>query len=100
MSRVTETQVATAVVRYLAGINGHSATRYQIKKALPNYLQLSTADRAQSETRPHEEMWEQQVRNIVSHRRTVGNFIYEGRLEHSPRRLTLTAAGLVFAGTL
>lgn len=99
MARVTEAEVAKAVVKYLAGIAGHSATIYQIKKALPNHLNLSAQDREQSETRPNEEMWEQQVRNIVSHRATPGNYIHEGRLATSPRRLTLTAAGLAFAQT-
>lgn len=100
MTRVTETEVATAVVRYLSTVAGNSATIFQIKKALPNYLHLSAEDREQSFTRPNEEMWEQQVRNIVSHRTASGNFIHEGRLAYQPRRLSLTPAGHVFAGTL
>ena len=39
------------------------------------------------------EMWEQQVRNIVSHRRTAGNIIAEGYATRFPRRLTITEAG-------
>lgn len=87
--RVTETDVAEAVVKYLKGASGNSATIRQIKKALPNYLNLSAADREQSDTRPNEELWEQQVRNIVSHRNTPGNFVHDGRLIYSPRRLGL-----------
>lgn len=89
MARVTEAEVAKAVIKYLSGINGHSATIYQIKRALPNYLDLSEDDRARSQTRPNEEMWEQLVRNIVSHRESVGNYIYEGKLKYTPRRLSL-----------
>ena len=100
MPRVSETDVEIAVVKYLHGLAGHTATIQQIKKALPRFLNLSDADRRQSDTRPNEEVWEQQVRNIVSHRNTTGNFIHEGRIEHSPGRLALTAAGLVYAGTL
>ena len=100
MARVSETEVEIAVVKYLYGLAGHTATIREIKKALPNFLDLSTADRRQSDTRPSEELWEQQVRNIVSHRNTPGNFIFEGRLEHAPGRLTLTPAGHVYAGTL
>lgn len=98
--RVTEADVAVGVTKYLVSVSGHTATIHQIKKALPNYMNLSTADREQSETRPNEEMWEQQVRNIVSHRETPGNFIHEGRFRHSPRRLTLTDAGRIFAQSL
>lgn len=100
MPRVSETDVAIAVVKYLNGLPGHTATIQQIKRALPGFLNLTAADRKQSETRPGEELWEQQVRNIVSHRETPGNFINDGRLAHTPRRLTLTAAGQVYAGTL
>ena len=100
MARVSEADVANAVVRYLDGLAGNSATIFQIKKALPNYLNLSNDDRMQSDTRPNEELWEQLVRNIVSHRNSLGNFIHEGRLQHTPRRLTLTAADLVYAKTL
>jgi hypothetical protein len=100
MARVSEADVAKAVVRYLEERLENSATNYQIKKALPGYLNLSDADRVQSDTRPREELWEQQVRNIVSHRTIPGNFIHEGRLQYTPRRLTLTAAGVVYAKTL
>ena len=89
MSRVTESEVAAAVVKYLNTLPGKCDTLYQIKKELPNFITLSADDRAQSATRPNEEMWEQQVRNIVSHRGSPGNFIYEGKLKHSPRRLSL-----------
>jgi len=100
MPRVSETDVEIAVVKYLNGLHGHTATIRQIKKALPDFLNLSPADRRQSDTRPREELWEQQVRNIVSHRNTPGNFIHEGRLDHTPGRLTLTAAGHLYARTL
>lgn len=89
MTRVTENDVAKAVEAYLAGQPGRSATIYQIKKALPNYMKLSNEDRQQSETRPNEELWEQQVRNIVSHRNSPGNYVHDGRLVYSPRRLSL-----------
>ena len=100
MPRASETDVEIAVVKYLSGLAGHSATIRQIKRALPDFLNLSDADRRKSETRPNEELWEQQVRNIVSHRNTPGNFIFEGRLEHTPGRLTLSASGNIYAGTL
>jgi hypothetical protein len=89
MVRVSEADVAKAVEKYLSGQPSRTATIYQIKKALPNYLNLSAADREQSDTRPNEELWEQQVRNIISHRKSPGNFVYEGRLVYSPRRLSL-----------
>lgn len=89
MTRVSEADVAMAVVKYLSGQPGKAATIYQIKKALPGFLNLSADDRRQSDTRPNEELWEQQVRNIVSHRNVPGNFVYDGRIVYAPRRLSL-----------
>lgn len=87
--RVSEFDVASAVVSYLNTLPSRSATIRQIKKALPGFINLSAADRQQSDTRPNEELWEQQVRNIVSHRTTIGNFVNDGHLVYSPRRLSL-----------
>jgi len=44
-------------------------------------------------TRSGESMWEQQVRNLVSHRTTEGNIIAEGLADYRPGRLTITKAG-------
>jgi hypothetical protein len=91
--RSTETQVSEAVVQVLSTVAGGEATIKTLKQQLPNVLQLSDADLTPSVTRPGEALWEQQVRNIVSHRGTPGNFVHEGLLEYRPRRLALTAAG-------
>jgi len=97
--RVTEHEVAAAVLRYLSDYHGGEATIHEIVEALPGYLELSDADRQPSETRANEELWEQQVRNIVSHRNTPGNAINDGLLEYFPKgddrhgRLRVTDAG-------
>lgn len=87
-NRVNEASVAIAVKAYLENAGG-SATISQIRKALPLFLPLSPADRAPSLTRPGEQMWEQQVRNIVCHRDSEGNPVNSGKFRYSPRRLSL-----------
>jgi hypothetical protein len=91
--RSTETDIAVAVMRYLATLPSGEAQIAQIRRQLPKVIALSDEDREESETRAGEEVWEQQVRNIVSHRDTEGNFIAEGLLSRSPRRLAITPAG-------
>jgi len=44
---------------------------------------------APSPTRQNEAVWEQQVRNITSHKKTPGNAIYEGKLVAIPGGLAL-----------
>jgi hypothetical protein len=91
--RKTEAQVSRAVLSVLASLEGGEATIRQLKERLPDVLELSDEDRTPSLTRPGEELWEQQVRNIVSHRDSSGNFIHDGLLDYSPRRLAITLVG-------
>lgn len=87
-NRLAEAEVAQAVTRYLFDAGG-SATIKQIRRALPYYIEMSPNDRSPSTTRPREEMWEQQVRNIVSHRHCEGNPIKNGTMLRQPQRLLL-----------
>jgi len=83
--RVTETNVAIAVLRIAEQRADGLATFARIKKDAPALLNLSAADQRQSDTRPNEEVWEQLIRNIKSHYEAEGNFIAEGYLVHVPR---------------
>lgn len=87
-NRSREEQIAQAVEAFLRRVGG-TATIAQIRRALPQHAALTPRDRAPSNTRPGEELWEQQVRNIVCHRDSDGNFIKEGRIRWSPGRLSL-----------
>lgn len=86
--RKREAEIAQAVSTYLHDVGG-IATIAQIRRALPHYLELNDNDRCPSLTRSGEEVWEQQVRNIVCHRDCDGNPIKLGELIYSPRRLAL-----------
>jgi hypothetical protein len=91
--RVTEHQVSEAVLRILAANQNGRFTIARLKELLPEFLPLSAADRAPSLTRETEEVWEQQVRNIVSHRHLPGNIVFEGYATYEPRSLSITATG-------
>lgn len=92
--RTTETDVSQAVLQILAGRpNGEASIGY-IKNQIPGIIALTPGDREQSVTRPNEELWEQLVRNIVSHKATEGNYIAEGYITAPSRgRLRITEAG-------
>ncbi|MFK4533747.1 hypothetical protein ABIA00_001930 [Bradyrhizobium ottawaense] len=89
MSRVTEDEVARAVVAILKSRPSGRATIQELVAEIPKHLRLSEEDMKQSETRPNEAVWEQQVRNITSHKNSPGNAIYEGRLIAIPGGLAL-----------
>jgi hypothetical protein len=87
-NRVNETAIAAAVEAYLFEAGG-TATIGQIRRALPHLIDLAPQDRIISRTRPREEIWEQQVRNIVCHRDCEGNPVKNGRIIWSPGKLSL-----------
>jgi hypothetical protein len=93
-NRVTENQVAYAVVQIAKLSATGIATFSQCRRQVPTHLSLSPEDLEQSETRPNEAVWEQQIRNIRSHYNAEGNYIFEGYLEHVSRvGYRVTAAG-------
>lgn len=91
--RTTEYEIGKAVLMFLAQTPGGTATIKEIKAFLDASYPLTVSDREMSETRPNEERWHQQVRNLTSHRKTPGNAISDGLLAYSPRRLTITDMG-------
>ena len=84
MSRVTEAEVAEAVEAILLDRSSGRATIKELVTEIPSRISLSADDLAQSQTRPNEALWEQQVRNITSHKASPGNAIYEGKLVAIP----------------
>jgi hypothetical protein len=94
-NRVTENQVALVVCQVAAAQQSGVATFSRLKREIPSHIRLSNADQVQSVTRPNEEMWEQQIRNIKSHWDQPGNYINDGYLEHVPRvGYRVTSAGI------
>lgn len=85
LNRVTENEVAFAIVQVAKTRPDGVATFARCKKEVPLHIQLSAGDRARSQTRPNEEMWQQLIRNVKSHHDQAGNYICEGYLTHIPR---------------
>jgi hypothetical protein len=80
MSRITEAEIADIVEVILAERPNGEATIAELIDEIPNRVILSADDLAPSQTRNREAIWEQQVRNITSHKASPGNAIHDGRL--------------------
>jgi hypothetical protein len=93
MARITEAQIGEAVLEVLDASPNGTATIRSLKERIPHHVNLSAEDLAPSPTRNGEAVWEQQVRNLVSHRTAEGNIIAEGLADYRPGRLTITNAG-------
>lgn len=89
MARITETEIADVVENILAERSNGEATIAELIKEIPNRVSLSPDDLVPSPTRTGEAIWEQQVRNITSHKKSPGNAIHDGRLVAVPGGLKL-----------
>ena len=95
--RTGEPEIAEAVLQILAQMPNGEATIQQLVKRVPQLIKLTSGDLAQSETRVNEAVWEQIVRNIVSHKKAEGNIIAEGRANSPSRgKLRITEAGRLY----
>lgn len=98
MSRITEAEISRAVLVILAAEPGGEASMSRLKEMIPRHVRLSDSDLVQSTTRPNEQLWEQQVRNITSHHNVEGNIINDGYAERIDGGLRITAAGRIHVG--
>lgn len=93
-NRSSEHDIAYAAMKYLATIPSKSANTSEIKQQVPHFITLTAEDQEASETRPNEELWQQVVGNIVSHRDgSPDNFINRGLIAYNDGVWSLTDAG-------
>ncbi len=78
MARVTENEVALAVLRIAVTKRGDICTLDDARAEVPNHISLSKDDLKDSDTRIGEPMWHQQIRNLQSHHDVDENFIHDG----------------------
>ena len=76
--RVTESEIGEAALEVLATRPAGIATVRDLKREIPQIVNLSPQDRTPSVTRRNEEIWEQQIRNLRSHHNVAGNILREG----------------------
>jgi hypothetical protein len=80
MARITEAEIADIVIEYLSEKPTGEASIAELVREIPNRVRLSADDLQPSLTRANEAIWEQQVRNITSHKASPGNAIHDGKL--------------------
>ena len=95
--RTTETVISRAVLIILAQSQTGELSIDEIKGLIPDHVQLTPQDMVLSDTRPKEPLWEQIVRNIVSHQTNDNNIIAQGYATHPKRgSLKITDAGRTY----
>lgn len=80
-----ENNIALGVMQIAASNATDTCTFKRAYKEIPNYVRLTANNLSPSLVRKGEVMWQQLVRNIKSHDKSPGNYIYEGFLTHVPK---------------
>ena len=79
----------------IASINSRrTASTEQIKKQVVDYFPLTKIDLEPSTTRPREEMWQQIIGNVISHRDTPNGPFVKGYAVRTRDGLTVTDKGM------
>ena len=71
-----------------------TASTEEIKNEVPSYIELAPRDLAQSSTRPRENMWQQIVGNVISHRGSPSGLFLNGYARRTPDGLSVTDKGM------
>lgn len=95
-NRTSELMIAIAALRVAANQPSGHITTAQLKKLIPQYVKLTRDDLAPSPTRPNEQVWQQIVGNIISHRDEDDNIIGMGYAEYINSGIQITDKGRAF----
>lgn len=91
--RTRENEFAELILQILQEKPSGEASFSELIEEIRHRMALTEEDKKPSETRPGEQIWEQRVRNITSHKDSQKNYIYEGYLEPVPDGLRITELG-------
>ena len=95
--RTSEGDIAIGALQIMRDAGGE-ASAAKIKDNLPDYVELTAADKASSQIEPGEPPYAQMVDDVVSHRASAGNIIAEKYATYEKDRnvLAITNAGRAY----
>jgi hypothetical protein len=92
--RLTEREARLLVLKIAALSDGNRSSTRLIKKAVPEFFELSPLDLKISETRRNEKMWHQIVGNVKAHHSGPSSIFSKGWAEPTSDGIKVTQAGL------
>ncbi len=99
--RLREREARLLVLKIAASQPERSATVRKLHEEVPNYFDLSLADRKPSVSRTNEEMWQIVIRNSVSSHTGGGQSIFaQGWAEKIPGGLKVTRQGMNYLNSI
>jgi hypothetical protein len=95
--RTSEIEIAIGALQIMRDLGGEASIA-RIKESIPDYVELTAADKAVSQMRPREPLYAQIVGNIVFHCASAGNIIFERYAVYDEYKkvLSITDAGRAY----
>lgn len=93
-SRLREKEARMLALKIAASSKNLTADMQDIRAGVEKLYPLSPADRVPSPTRPAEQLWQQILRNVVSHRGSTKSIFARGLAEKVGTGIRITTAGL------
>lgn len=94
--RLREKEARILALKIAARSTNHSATMHDIRKELPKLYPLTASDKRQSLTRKNEQLWQQIVRNVVSHENSTQSLFRRGLATRHESGIKATPEGLAY----
>jgi hypothetical protein len=94
--RLQESEARMLALKIAAKSKNHYATMHDIRRELPKLYPLSSSDMRKSPTRPNEQLWQQIVRNVVSHEGAATSLFRRGLAIREGPGIKATVAGLSY----
>jgi hypothetical protein len=93
-SRLSEAEARELVLKVASKAKNLTVSMQDLRDGVQTMYPLSKADRVRSPTRPAEQLWQQILRNVVSHRGGNRSIFVNGLAEKIGNGIRVTKAGL------
>ena len=98
--RLREAEARVLVLKIAAQQPNRTASTQFLKKEVPKYIELSPQDRAPSKSRPREQVWQQIVGNVISHKDVRDGPFSKGYASKTLNGLSITRKGLAYLNSI
>lgn len=98
--RLREPEARILALRIAASRPNREAETAYIKERVPDYVVLTAEDIKPSKTRNGEQMWQQIVGNVVSHKAVSTSIFTKGYADRLPDGIRVTDSGLAYLASL
>ena len=98
--RLSESEARILALKIAAQRPDRTASTQFIKKEIPKYTELSEGDRLKSSSRGNEEMWQQIVGNVISHKASPAGLFRKGYATRTEDGLSVTSKGMAYLNSI